>query len=363
MVKMGYNILIRGALMKKRSLVCLILGIILIIFPYLFKSYSLIRLVILLIGIFVVTLGVGLNNSKNILAIILLPIILLCLTYGTDILLFYLNKRIPIYTYELKSSDQMSTYNSFFYRIYNCNKEYILDYGYKKSYTCSNDLLESLNINDLLSTTLQTYEKYQNKFIKVKGKISVISGMDTIGLSLYTDAKDNINGYVNFNLNNNLNALVNEDLSKYRIYDNIEIIGRVYSLNEDEGINTINLVDVLLIPSTLYDKYSYDIKTSNSKELVPLIPDKKYYLYGIDTFNIKYDDNNIYELSYLFSDTRFTWNNLIGDSKKEEIKDENDIVAYKYDLDNFNLLECINGKKIIANKKLPLNANSCLLEE
>ena len=119
--------------MKKSTVVLLIIGIILLIIPFCLSEYSLARIIILALGIFLITLSFVFLKRKNIFLIIILPIILICLSYAVDTFLFYKFDKIPIYVYEVSSSDKVKVYNSLFYRIFDCNDSLILDYGYKKN--------------------------------------------------------------------------------------------------------------------------------------------------------------------------------------------------------------------------------------
>ena len=49
-------------------------------------------------------------------------------------------------------------------------------------------------------------------------------------------------------------------------------------ITADNGIYTITLNDTLLVPSNIYDSYTYEMVLSDSKLLKPLIKDKEYYL-------------------------------------------------------------------------------------
>ncbi len=345
--------------MKKRAIFLSILGLIFTIIPYFYNEYALWRLFCLGLGIMLLVISLLFTKKRKILLIIIAPIFLITLSYGCDLLLFYQFERIPIYTYEVKSSDDVSTLNSAFYRIYKCRNDLILDYGYEKKYACSENLLNTIGINEFLANPAETFNKYEGKFVKISGKISKIVGTEAIELSLYNQTDNKLNSYVSFNLNSVLRVNTNKDLSKYRIFDVIEVVGKVDSLKKENDATIINLIDTKLIDSSIYDDYSYEVVNSNDKTLVNFIKNEDYYFYGITSLNIIYDEDNIYELSYLFNDTRFTWEMLISNSPAEYIKDKSDTVAKKYVLDKFNLLECNNGKKIVANKKLKLDNKVC----
>lgn len=347
--------------MKKRSIFLLIVGLVLFIVPFFINSYKLWRLLILALGIIIITISLLIFNKKNVLLVILTPIFLLSLSYGIDMFLLYQFKHMPVYVYEIKSSDKMSTYNSLFYRIYKCNDELNLDYGYQQSYKCSINDLETIDINTLLADPVESYNKYSDKFIKVRGKISKISGVEIISLSAYEMTDTSLNGYVTFNQNYNLEIKTNEDLSKYRIYDYVEVIGRVENLEKDEGY-TIYLKDTLLIPSDIYNNYIIEIKDNKDVKLTNMIEEQNYYYYGIDSFVVKYNEDNIYELGYLFNDTRFTWKDLINNTPAEFIKDKDKVIAYKYTLKKYNLLDCVNGRKVVASKNSKLTKDVCTMD-
>lgn len=346
--------------MTRKSIILLILGLLLLIIPFCFANYSPLRLIILAIAIFLITLSLIFLKKKNIFLIILTPITLICLSYAVDTFMFYKFNRIPLFVVEIKSSDSISTYNSFFYRIFNCNNSLILDYGYKKNYACNSEDLNVIDVNTFLSEINENYEENKGKFVKISGKISKLSGVESIELSSYTSVKDSLNGYVNFNNNFVIRAHVNEDLSSYRIYDNITVIGRITSKDNEDGVTIINLEDVKLIPSDIYESYTYEIINNSDTTLTNLVSEQNFYLYGISDFNVLYDNNTTYELSYLITDLRITLDNLIGNVSGTNMYDEtNTLVAKAYDLPDFNALVCENGKKILANKNFELGINLC----
>ena len=347
-------------LMKKRSIILIILGAILLIIPFCLSNYSILRLIILALGIFLITLSLVFVKKRNIFLIIITPLILICLSYAVDTFMFYQFKRIPLFVYEIKSSDSMSTYNSFFYRIFDCNGSLTLDYGYLSDYVCAEGDLDEVDINTFLSEPIKTYDEYKNKFVKLSGKISKISGEESIELSSFTTTDGSLNGYVNFNTNYVVRVNVNESLSNYRIYDNITVIGRVANLTEEGNVTVINLLDTMLIPSNIYDNYSYEIVNSNNEELVSLASAQNYYLYGISSLTVKYTNNDIYELSYLITDSRFTLDTIIGDTSATNMYDDEETLQAKfYELEKFNVMVCENDKKIIANKSFDLTIDLC----
>ena len=345
--------------MKKRLIVLLGFGLTLMIVPFLINIYSIFRIISLLVGIILITVSLCLKKKRNIFYIILVPLIMLVFSYGIDTLLFYTLKRVPVFSYAIKSSDKMRTYNSFFYRVFDCNGNLTLDYGYTKNYVCSNDCLDAININSFMQDAEESFKKYHHKFVHIYGKISKITGNENIELASFTESNNTLNGYVNFNLNNILIVNTEENLSKYRIYDYVDVYGKVTSINDGK----ITLTNTKLVASNIYDTYSFEIIASDDNKLTNLVKEKKYYYYGLNTINVKYDGDNIYELSYLLTDDRFKFDDLIKGKEYEVFKNDEDVeIAKKYKLEKFDLLECSNGKKIVANSKSKANQSICDLE-
>lgn len=345
--------------MKKRLIVLLGLGLTLMIVPFLINIYSIFRIISLVLGIILITVSLCLKKKRNIFYIILVPLIMLVFSYGIDTLLFYTLKRVPVFSYAIKSSDKMRTYNSFFYRVFDCNGNLTLDYGYTKNYVCSNDCLDAININSFMQDAEESFKKYHHKFVHIYGKISKITGNENIELASFTEGNNTLNGYVNFNLNNILIVNTEENLSKYRIYDYVDVYGKVTSINDGK----ITLTNTKLVASDIYDTYSFEIIASDDNKLTNLVKEKDYYYYGLNTINVKYDGDNIYELSYLLTDDRFKFDDLIKGKEYEVFKNDEDVeIAKKYKLEKFDLLECSNGKKIVANSKSKANQSICDLE-
>lgn len=345
--------------MKKRLIVLLGFGLTLMIVPFLINIYSIFRIISLIVGIILITVSLCLKKKRNTFYIILVPLIMLVFSYGIDTLLFYTLKRVPVFSYAIKSSEKMKTYNSFFYRVFDCDGDLTLDYGYTKNYICSNDCLDAININSFMQDAEESFKKYHHKFVHIYGKISKITGNENIELASFIQGDDTLNGYVNFNLNNILIVNTDENLSKYRIYDYVDVYGKVSSISNGK----ITLTNTKLVASNIYDTYSFEIIASDDNKLTNLVKEKDYYYYGLNTINVKYDGDNIYELSYLLTDDRFKFDDLIKNKEYETFKNDEDVeIAKKYKLEKFDLLECSNGKKIVANSKSKADQSVCDLE-
>ena len=112
-----------------------------------------------------------------------------------------------------------------------------------------------------------------------------------------------------------------------------------------------------------YDPNTGQPINNNDNKLSNLVKEKDYYYYKISSINIKYDQDNIYELSYVLIDERIKYEDLVKNVEFESIKDKEDKeIAKKYSLEKFNILECSNNKKIFVNKSVNVNSNICDME-
>lgn len=342
-----------------KSKVCFFIGIIFLGIAYFINKYHFMRLILLALGIFLITLGYVFKEKRKASIAILLPLFLLVICYCIDHILFITIKRFPIFVYKIESSEKVRTYNSFFYRLIDCDGNITLDNGYKKGYICGNNDLENTDVNVFLVNPDKSYRNFKNKYVKVTGKISKIIGKDTIEMSYYENTPDTLNGYVKFTNGTILKIKTDTDLSKYRIYDDLTAIFLVDDITHLSESTVIEGIDSILLPSTYYDSYSIEVITNEEESLKELSKDKEYYLYGIDNIYLKYKNNTIYELSYVLEDKRLDIDDFIKDSVKKEVKDKNGEIIYTYyELEKFNVYNC-QEKTILGNPRLKLNESLC----
>ncbi len=328
-------------MIKKRKII-LVIGIILMIVPFFINVYSIYKLISVCLGILLIDIYNAVNTKPNIFLLIYLPILLLIFTYSIDYIKTYTLKISPIYVLENKINDEISTYNSLFYRVYKCDNEYIFDNNYEKSFMCKTDSIKELDINTVLSDLDETYKNYHGTFIKVTGKISKITGTSNIMLYSYTESETPINGYVKFDNNKNLKINLNgEDISKYHIYDYITVVGLLSDYNKSN--NELVLDDIKIEDNNLYSEYNVHVIENDNKELKEYIDN--IYTYKIENVYLEYKLDK-FELSYAIKDKRITFDDFIKNVKSEKI---NDSTLYK--LDKLNILKCSNDKIILTNGK------------
>ena len=349
--------------MNKKEVLLKVLGILFVIIPFLFNEYSLLRALSVWIGILLIIGGIFFNKKKNILKILALIIIFISIFFGIDFLLAKYFNRVPIMSYEIKSSNKVATYNSLYYRMYDCDGEKVFDIFYRKKYACQINL-EEKDINSLLSNIANNFDKYHNRFLNVNGKISSIEGSTSIAMQTFEIAENSMNGQVKFSDNITLVIMNNGDLEKVeelKIYDTINVIGRIDKIKNNGQSKEIIMEDAVITNRNDYNDFVINVIENKSCEIDLKLMSKTenytYYSHCLDSIYVKYDNENIYDLGYVLTDKRMTFEMLVDGIEKEEDEEH---IAELYKLDEFNIIKCKSSNNIIiGNKKLNLKKNYC----
>lgn len=343
--------------MKKKRKILIGIGLLFSVFAFLINTYSMMRILLLLIGI----AFVAFSSEKKFTFQCFVCFLLLGMSFFIDYAVVFTGNRIPIFSIEVKSSKTISTYNSFFYRVYDCNHALIFDAFYTQSFQCK-DSLETLEANSFLSNIETNYKKYRGKFIKLKGKVSHVSGNEYFTISPYEKIENGLNGQVKFSDNITL-KVINSDkkvlLDQYKIYDEVTVIGRLEDFKNKEGIQSATLVDTRIFELTEYDTYEITAvenkKCESDLKLISKTDEYNYYSSCLEKIYVKYAEDNIYELSYVLTDKRMTYEKLIED----RLHEENDTMSL-YVYDDFHIIRCKNSNHvIIGDKKLDLDTKYC----
>ena len=338
--------------MKKEKIIILIMSLLLMGVPFFINIYSIYKLISVAIGIILMDIVFVLKKKPNIFLLIYLPIVLIIFTYSIDYLKTYTLKLVPIFAFENKINDDISIYNSLMYRVYKCNNKLTFDNNYKKSYMCDTLVIDEISINKLLNEPLESYKEYKNNFIKVTGKISRISGSSSIELQAYTEVEGEFNGYVKFNETSKLIVNLKDiDVSKYKIYDYITIVGLLSRYDRDS--ETLTLTDTKLEEKELYNEYNLHVieKTNCTNTLNTYIDN--YYLFCLENIILDYGIDK-YELSYALKDKKITIDEFLENTTNTE---KEDYVVYEHD--KFNILSCSKEKNIIINKNKKIDYSLC----
>ncbi len=344
--------------MNKKSLLLKGMGILLLVVPFFINRYSLLRFISVLLGIVLITIAILVFQKRIGFKVAIILLFLFSLIYAIDYGCVSFLKRVPIFAIENKTEEAFSTYNSIFYRVYNCNGISILDTMYKKSYACDYTL-EEKDINTFLDSANLNYKKYHSKFITIRGKVSEVFGNDYISLQAYEQNKNNLVGSIIFNKNATLKVKNNQGNLKlygyYEIYDNVVVTGKIAKKENNEII----MYDAKITLVNNYDEFSVNVieeKTCKNKpKALTKVEDYQYYSECLDEIFVKYDENTIYDIILALETKKLTFEKWVKDAEMEENSEKE---LYKFE--NYHLLKCKNTNTIlIGTKKLKLTSNFC----
>ena len=341
--------------MKKRN-VLVIIAIILMILPYFINYYTFLRILSYFVGLLL--FGIILFKSKkNVIVNIIVILTIFISSYFIDYV-FCHKERIPFMAQEVISSDKVTSYYSLLYQVNICNKKWNLDKFYKKGFTCKKGMLDKISINDFLST----YESNKNSYLKISGKISQIVGEKYIEVAPYENGVISQNGEVIFKQDIILRLPLTEldiDIKKFKIYDEIEFIGRVIDKTKEEEKNIYLFDDVIIYQSDLYNDYELIVEKDNNCELDKTeyvkINDLTYYVSCLKNIDVKFNEENIYDLDYVLLDEKITLDNLL---KRSITQNKDSFNNTLYELKEFKILVC-NNNEIVLGKNISLESNYC----
>lgn len=329
--------------MKKQTLL-VFFSIILIIIPYFINVYSIFRLLSYLIGIALFSI-IMFKNKKNIVVNIIVLITIFSSSYFMDYFLTC-HTRIPIFSKQVISSNEVKSYYSLTYKLDVCDNNYKIDRFYSNDYSCSEFDLESISINDFLSS----YEKNKKAYLKIEAKISAIIGESYFEISPYDLKEEPKNGEVTFKNDIKIRVPLNKSIlvNNYKIYDEITIIGRVGNIEKTPTGKTYNLIDSVIYRSNIYDEYniSYDIdkKCELDKTLLASTETNNYYTSCLNNIIVKFDETNKYDLDYVLLDGKIDLEDLINRSLKSTTFDN----GKSYESDDLKFVVCHNNDVIFS---------------
>lgn len=345
--------------MKKRNVLILI-SIILMILPYFINYYTFLRILSYFVGLLL--FGIILFKSKkNVVVNIIVILTIFISSYFIDYI-FCHKERIPFMAKEVVSSEKVTTYYSWLYKVNICDKNWNTDKFYKDGYTCKKEFLKETQVNEFLST----YESNKNSYLKIKGKISQIIGEKYIELEPYENNQIEQNGNVIFKKDIILRLPIKGldiNIKDFKIYDEIEFIGRVDDKIKEKDSNIYLFTDVIIYQTDLYDNFEIIVENDKNCELDKTeyvkINDLTYYTSCLKNIDIKFNEENIYDLDYVLLDEKITLDNLLKRSITQNNDEFNNTL---YELKEFKILVC-NNNDVIFGKNILLENNYCEVEE
>ena len=212
--------------------------------------------------------------------------------------------------------------------------------------------LNNIDINILLNEPEISYNKYRNKYIKVTGKISKIIGFNKITLQAYIKDDEEINGHVTFNETSKLIIELNDvDISKYKIYDYITVIGKLSNFNKQN--QELILINYKIEENNLYGKYKIELLESKNCEEEIILYSQNLYTYCLDNIYLDYYVDK-YELNYVLKDKKITLEELF---QKGNLTLENNYKVHKFE--KISIISCNHEKNIIFSNNKKIDYSFC----
>lgn len=343
----------------KGRLFLVTLSLLLIIVPFWMRDWQFMRLILALTGLILLTFVLFFKKKKNIFKITFVFLSFFLELFLVDYLLVSFMDMPPILALKITSSNNMSNYDGIFYRTYNCNENQILDHFYREPYLCTPNL-DQVSVNYLANSILTNFSSFSQKFFNIQGKISSIQGTNILELQGYEQTSDNLNGRVLFHNTITIQADFGSryDLSNYKVYDMVNVIGRISHKKKVGDTTYIYLKDAILLENDLYETYELDYSEENicdnSVKLISATNEYNFYSTCLKDMYIRYDNENIYELSYVLTDRRMTLEKMTSNMHK--VTDE---VLTLYEGNDLNILKCQTNNVIIGTKDLNLTSKIC----
>lgn len=332
----------------KMNIPIFIISIILIIGALFLQNTIALRPILWFIAIILIALNIGLSNKLKKSFVVIIILILLTISLILDGILVITLKIIPVFSYNIISTEKSIVYNGIGVRVWQCDKEnykdLIVDPFYKKGYMCGADDMSAIDSNSFLNSVVINYDDYKNNYVKIKGKISKKTGQNYIEMQPYKTSDITVNGYVEFADNITLRIIFNENeklLDDYDVYDEITIIGIVKNLEQDSSKYVIYMYDGKVVSNINLNEYSITVtsekKCSSEKILLHQSDTNNIYTNCIEEIIVSYPDNN-YELATALSSNKITINEIYETADEVKTYDSDNRKLYKFD--NYSVLVC-----------------------
>lgn len=351
---------------KKRKITATIIAIIIFIITFLINQGTVLRILLSLIAIGILTTAICYREKKLREFIPLIVIAILLLNIIVDTIVSYTFKRIPVYSYNIVTNGNNKVYNAVGIRVWQCdknsNKNLKVTPFYERGFTCNPEDMDSIDANSFLQSVEKNYDDYKNNYLKIKGKISKISGTNIVELQAYENAEITVNGYVEFFENITLRVILDSKdyLNTFDVYDDITLVGIIKNIDKTDNKTVVYMYEGKVVSDINLEEYDITVSSIKNCDIAPelIFSDGFDYIYSycVNDVIISYNEENKYELSAALSAGKITLNQLLNDTTKKE---DNEIGTL-YTSKNYNIVKCNNGY-IIGDSKLSLNEKTCSL--
>ena len=294
----------------------LIISIILIAISIYIKKAHFLRPILIVIAVILIALNIGISNKLKKSTTISFIIVLILLFLVIDGIIVIIFNKVPIFAYNIISTENTRVYNSIGVRVWQCNKNdfdnLIVDPFYKKGYMCDAEDIDAIDSNSFLNSIVTNYDQYRNMYVKIKGKISKKNGQNYIEMRPYENSDITVNGYVSFADNITLRVIFNNNesaLDGYDIYDEIIIVGIIKNLENESNKYIVYMSDSKVVSNINLDEYiltaTSEKKCTKTKQLIYTNDTSNVYSYCLEEIIVSYPDNK-YELSSALSSNKIS---------------------------------------------------------
>ncbi len=354
---------------KKITKILITISVVLLLISLFITKAMAIRTIIYLSSLVTMLIAIKYKNKKLLetIGIFLVLFIIYVVIDGITVVTF---KKIPIFSYNIITTEKTRVYHAIGVRVWQCDKEdyknIIVDPFYNKGYICSVDDIDPIQSNSFLNSVIENYDEYKNTYVKIVGKISKKNGQNSIEMQPYTTTDITVNGYVTFADNITLRILFNQSeplLDDYDVYDEITVVGIIKNMDENKGKYIIYMYDTKISSKLNLNTFKVSTVNSNNCKMSDVIytSDKNVvYSYCLDDIVVSFDEENQYELATALSSNKVTVNDLYLNSNNKEENEENETIIYRFD--NYSVLVCdytLSNKIVIGNEKMKLEDVNC----
>lgn len=338
---------------RKLNILILLISIILILISLILTEEGAVRPLLWILSILLITLNIVFTYKLKFHHTIICFIIIFFLSIIIDGIVVFTFKRIPVFAYNIISTEKTIVYNSVGLRVWQCDKKDFnkvkVDLFYNHGYQCDATDIDVIDSNSFLNSVVENYSDYKNSYVKINGKISKKTGQNYIEMKPYEKTEVTLNGYVNFAGNITLRIIFNEssqELDNYDIYDEITIVGIIKNLEQDSGNYIIYMYDSKVVSTINLNDYTIianpSQKCSTEKNIIYSNEQTNIYTYCLEDLIVTYPNDTKYELASVLSSKRISEKNLHEHSLKQDKNTEDNSVIYRFD--TYSLLVCDQEK-------------------
>lgn len=352
------------------SLIVLIISIILITTSIFISKSTPIRPILWFTAIIMLSLNLGIKNKFKKTITALLFLLFMVVSIVADGIIVYTFKKLPVFSYNIISTENSRVYHSIGMRVWQCDKknykDLIVDPFYKNGYMCSAEDITVIDSNSFLNAVVGNYDEYRNKYVKIRGKISKKSGQNLIEMKPYTSTDNSINGYINFADNITLRIIFNEAeelLDDYDVYDEITVVGIIKNIENNSSQYVIYMYDSKVVSTINLNEYAITITSSNKCLVEPTLIHSNelndIYTYCIEDAIVSYPDHK-YELPQALSSNKISIEDIYSNSEEVEENPETGDKIYRFA--DYSVVVCneTQSKDIyISNQKVKFDDITC----